>query len=79
MLLGNAGTWVEIRSKAVKMLDGLQDTFGKVILSLPASALDASLQAALGLTGMKWRVWEAKINLIQAIRRQEDGGLAKEV
>ena len=30
------------------------------------------------LLGMKWRVWEAKINLIQAIRRQEDGGLAKE-
>ena len=77
-LLSNAGTWVEISNKAVKMLDSLQATFGKVLLSLPASAQDASLRAALGLLGMKWRVWEAKISLIQAIRRQEDGGLAKE-
>ena len=37
-LLSNAGTWVEISNKAVKMLDSLQDTFGKVLLSLPASA-----------------------------------------
>ena len=78
-LLSNAGTWVEISNEAVKMLDSLQDTFGKVLLSLPASAQGASLRAALGLPGMKWRVWEAKINLIQAIRRQDDGGLAKEV
>ena len=49
------------------------------MLSLPASAQGASLRAALGLVGMKWRVWEAKILLIQAIRRQEEGGLAKEV
>ena len=70
--------WVEIRNKAIKMLDSLQGTFGKVLLSLPVSAQDASLRAALGLLGMKWRVWEAKINLIQAIRRQEDGGLPKE-
>ena len=28
---------------------------------------------------MKWRVWEQKILLIQAIRQQEEGGLAREV
>ena len=61
------------------MLDDFQDTFGKVLLSLPSSAQGASLRAALGLVGMKWRVWEAKIALVQAIRRQEEGGLAKEV
>ena len=78
-LLSNAGTWVEISDESVKLLDKLQDTFGKVLLALPASAQGASLRAALGLVGMKWRVWEAKIALLQAIRSQEEGGLAKEV
>ena len=70
---------MEISDESVKLLDKMQDTFGKVLLSLPVSAQGASLRAALGLVGMKWRVWEAKILLIQAIRRQEEGGLAKEV
>ena len=61
------------------MLDNLQDTFGRTLLTLPLSAPRASLQAALGLQGMKWRVWEEKILLMQAIRRQEEGGLAREV
>jgi hypothetical protein len=28
---------------------------------------------------LKWRVWEQKILLIQAIRQQEEGGLGREV
>ena len=47
--------------------------------ALPRSAQRASLQAALGLVGMKWRVWEEKILLAQAIRNQEEGGLASEI
>ena len=62
-------------------LDHLQDTFGRVLLSLPLSAPRASLRASLGLQdqAMKLRVWEAKILLVQAIRRQEEGGLARQV
>ena len=78
-LLSNAGTWVEISDESVKLLDKLQDTFEKVLFALPASAQGASLRAALGLVGMKWRVWEAKIALLQAIRSREEGWLAKEV
>ena len=78
-LLSNCGMWVEMSRKAEDMLDMLQDTFGRVLLSLPLSAPKASLRAALGLMGMKWRVWEAKILLAQAILRQEEGGLAREV
>ena len=74
----NSGTWVGISENAVDKLDAIQDTFGRVLLSLPRSTPRASLRAALGLVGMKWRVWEEKILLIQAIRRQEDGGLAGE-
>ena len=65
--------------KAVKMLDNLQDTFGRVLLSPPSSAQKSSLRAAHGLTGIKWRVWELKLHLSQAILRQEERGLAREV
>ena len=77
-LLSNAGSVVDMSQEAVDKLDKLQDTFGRVLLSLPQSAQRSSLQAALGLQGMKWRVWEEKILLIQAIRNQEEDGLAKE-
>jgi hypothetical protein len=78
-LLTNAGTWVEISDEAISMLDAIQDTFGRALLALPISAPRASLRAALGLVGMKWRVWELKLHLVQAIRRQEKGGLAREI
>ena len=68
-LLTNAGTWVQMSEESVNRLDDLQDTFGRVLLSLPLSAPRASLRATLGLQAMKWRVWEAKILLVQAIRR----------
>ena len=42
-LLSNAGTWVEISDESVKLLDKIQDTFGKVLLSLPASAQSARI------------------------------------
>ena len=78
-LLTNAGTWVEMKEESVSRLDDIQDTFSRALLSLPLSAPRASLRAALGLQAMKWRVWEAKILLMQAIRRQEEGNLAREV
>ena len=78
-LLTNAGTWVEMKEETITRLDNMQDTFSRALLALPLSAQRASLRAALGLQGMKWRVWEAKILLVQAIRRQEEGGLAREV
>ena len=37
-LLTNAGTWVEISEEAIKMLDRVQDNFGRVLLALPLSA-----------------------------------------
>ena len=76
-LLTNAGTWVEMKEESINRLDDIQDTFSRALLSLPLSAPRASLRAALDLQGMKWRVWEAKILLLQAIRRQEEGGLAR--
>ena len=78
-LLTNAGTWVEMNEESVNRLDNIQDTFSRALLALPLSAPRASLRASLGLPGLKWRVWEQKILLAQAIRQQEEGGLAREV
>ena len=39
----------------------------------------SSLQAAFGLVSMKFRVMEAKVLLVLAIRSQEEGGLAREI
>ena len=61
------------------MLDKQQDTFVRALLQLPRSTPKASLRAAFGLLGMAWRVMEAKVMLVMAIRGQEEGGLAKEV
>ena len=78
-LLTNAGTWVDMKEESVNRLDNIQDTFNRALISLPLSAPRASLQATLGIQGMKWRDWEAKILLIQAIGGQEEGNLAREV
>ena len=78
-LLTHAWTWLKMLEKAVNMLDTIQDTFARVLLALPILAPQASLWAALGLLGGKWRVLEANLLLLQAIRRQEEGGLAREV
>ena len=68
---------MENSEEAINMLDRIQDTFGRILMALPLSTQRASLQAALGLLGMKWRVWKLKKQLIQAIRRKEEGGLAR--
>ena len=78
-LLSNSGTWTEISEKEIKLLDEQQNTFVRALLQLPLSTPKASLRAAFRLLGMSWRVKEAKVMLVMAIRQQEEGGLAKEV
>ena len=39
----------------------------------------ACLRAALGVQGMKWRVWEQKLLLAKAIMEQEEEVLARQV
>ena len=78
-LLSNCGTWTEIGEQEIKLLDEQQNTFCRALMQLPLSTPKASLRAALGLLGMAWRVKEAKVLLVMAIRQQEEGGLAREV
>ena len=78
-LLSNSGTWTEIGEAEIELLDEKQDTFCRALLQLPKSTTKPSLRASLGLLGMRWRVMESKVLLVLAIRRQEEGGLAREV
>ena len=78
-LLSNSGTWTEIGETEIELLDEKQNTFCRALLQLPKSTPKPSLRASLGLLGMRWRVMESKVLLVLAIRRQEEGGLAREV
>ena len=78
-LLSNASTWMEVRKETEEKLDGLQDLLGRVLLQVPQSTPKLETRGALGLLGMKWRVWQAKVLLAVAIREQEEGCLAREV
>ena len=78
-LLSNCGTWAGITEHEEKLIEEHQNLFCRTILQVPVSTPKSSLRAALGLLGTKWRIMEAKVQLVQAIRRQEEGGLAREV
>ena len=60
-LLANCSTWMEIKDQTVKRLDEIQDLFGRARLQVLQSSPRLATRAALGLQGMQWRVWEAKI------------------
>ena len=78
-LLSNAATWMEIRKETEYKLDAIQDLFGRVLFQVPQSTPRLATRAALGLQGMKWRVWQAKLLLVVALREQEEDCLAREV
>ena len=78
-LLSNAATWMEVKKDTEEKLDALQELFGRVLLQMPKSTPKLAARAALWLPGMKWRVWEAKVLLVVAIREQEEYCLAREV
>ena len=63
----------------MKILEELQNTMCRALLQVPLSTPKPSLRAAFGLESMKCRVMQAKVLLVMAIRRQEMGGLAREV
>ena len=70
-LLTYCGTWTEITKKEENILDEIQNVFCTAVLQIPVSAPKPSLRAVFGLPGMKWRVMEAKVQLVLAIRRRE--------
>jgi hypothetical protein len=78
-LLSNCSVWTEISKKSIKQLDDLQNLFVRTLLHLPSSTPLPGLRGITGLLGMKWRVWQEKLCLVQSIRRLDDDTLAKQV
>ena len=78
-LLANCSTWMEAKEQTEKRLDAVQDLFGRVLLQVPQSSPRLATRAALGLLGMRWRLWQEKILLVMAIWEQEESCLAREV
>ena len=78
-LLTNCDTWTERTEKEENLLEEIQNMFCRAVLQVPVSSPKPCLSAVFGLTSMKLRVMEAKVLLVLAVRRQEEGGLAKEV
>ena len=53
--------------------------FVKVLLRLPSSTPLPAYRAETGLLGMKWCLWESKLQLVSAIREVDNSTLAKQV
>ena len=78
-LLANAGTWVGITATTIKKLDAIQNLFVQVVLRLPSSTVLPAYRAETALVGFRWRVYLEKLRLMDAIKRQEEEVLAREV
>ena len=76
-LVMSCGTWTDIIELELKQLDELQNTLCWALLQLPVSTLKPSLRAAFGTVSTKYRIMEAKVGLVLAIKRPEEGKLAR--
>ena len=73
------GTWTGDIREAVEQCDKMQNYFWRVILTVPESCPKVALRSETGQLGMKWRIWQEKIFLLQRIMRLEEKTLAKKV
>ena len=78
-LLSNCSTWLGISVNTVKRLDDLQHLMVRTLLRLPSFTPLPALRGALGLMGMKWRVWQEKVLLVVAIMGLGEDTLARQV
>ena len=70
-LLAGAGTWTGITNTEVDSLDGLQDCFWRVMFKVPESCPRIALRAETRMIGMKQRIWEYKLLLLNRIKKTE--------
>ena len=77
-LLSNCSTWLGISVNTVKRLDDLQHLMVRTLLRLSSFTPLPALRGALGLMGMKWRVWQEKVLLVVAIMGQGEDTLARQ-
>ena len=75
------GTWFGYgRCKdAIELCDKTQNFFWRVVLSVPESCPKLALRCETGMIGMKWRIWEAKLNLLLRIKNHNTSVLCRQV
>ena len=78
-LLAGAGTWLGEIQDTVDICDSIQNFFWRLIMDVPESCPKVALRSEPNVTGMKWRIWEAKHILLKQIQQLEDTALAKRV
>ena len=80
-LLSGAGTWFGKKNckAAIDLCDKIQDFFWRIMLAVPESCPKLALRCEAGMIGMKWRIWEAKLLLLQRIKHQDKSVLCKQV
>ena len=80
-LLSGAGTWFGSGGcqAAIELCNKVQNFFWRIMLSVPESCPKLALKCETGMIGMKWRIWEAKLLLLQRIKTHEKDVLCKQV
>ena len=78
-LIYNCSTWVGIGKEEIKVLEGLQDYFLRMLWGTGPGAPRMALRADTGTRSIESRIWCEKIMLIFHISRLEDGELAKDM
>ena len=78
-LIYNCSTWVGIGKEEIKLLNGIQDYFLRMLWGTGPGAPKVALRADTGTRSMESRIWREKIMLIHHISHLEDRDLAKEM
>ena len=80
-LLSGAGTWFGPGhcKDAIELCDKIQNFFWRVVLAVPESCPKLALRCETGMIGMKWRIWEAKLNLLMRIKNHNTSVLCRQV
>ena len=80
-LLSGAGTWFGLREckEAIDLCESLLNFFWRMMLKVPDSCPKLVLRCETGMLGMKWRIWQEKIDLLLRINNQDESVLARQV
>ena len=78
-LLYNCSTWVGIGKEELKVLNGLQDYFLRLLWGTGPGAPKVALRADTATRGMESRIWREKIMLVFHISHLEEKDLAREM
>ena len=78
-LIYNCSTWVGIGKEEIKLLNGIQDYFLRMLWGTGPGAPKVALRADTATRGMESRIWREKIMLVYHISHLEEKDLAREM